>query len=107
RRVPLSPLSPDAVARLAEPYGIDPLELHRTTAGNAFFVTEVLATGGTEIPATVRDAVLARTGRRSPGARAVLDAVAISPQHAETWLLETLAGAMDSRLDECITSGVL
>ena len=25
RRVPLSPLSPDAVARLAEPYGIDPL----------------------------------------------------------------------------------
>ena len=27
RRVPLSPLSPDAVARLAEPYGIDPLEL--------------------------------------------------------------------------------
>ena len=50
RRVPLSPLSPDAVARLAEPYGIDPLELHRTTAGNAFFVTEVLAAGGSGDP---------------------------------------------------------
>ena len=107
RRVPLSPLSPDAVARLAEPYGIDPLELHRTTAGNAFFVTEVLASGGTEIPATVRDAVLARTGRLSPDARAVLDAVAIAPPHAETWLLETLSGSLDARLDECITSGVL
>ena len=69
RRIPLSPLSPSAVARLAEPYGIDPQELHRTTAGNAFFVTEVLASGGTEIPATVRDAVLARAGRLSPGAR--------------------------------------
>ncbi len=107
RRVPLSPLSPDAVTRLAKPHGIDPLELHRTTAGNAFFVTEVLASGGTEIPATVRDAVLARTGRLSPEARAVLDAVAIAPPHAETWLVETLSGSIDARLDECITSGVL
>jgi DNA-binding CsgD family transcriptional regulator/tetratricopeptide (TPR) repeat protein len=107
RRVPLSPLSPDAVARLAEPHGIDPHELHRTTAGNAFFVTEVLASGGTEIPATVRDAVLARAGRLSPGARDVLDAVAIAPPHAETWLIEALSGAIDARLDECVASGVL
>ena len=107
RRVPLLPLSPDAVARLAEPYGIDPLALHRTTAGNAFFVTEVLATGGTEIPVTVRDAVLARAGRLSPDARAVLDAVAIAPPHVETWLVEMLSGPIDARLDECITSGVL
>ena len=107
RRIPLSPLSPDAVARLAEPYAIDPVELHRRTGGNAFFVTEVLASGGTEIPATVRDAVLARTGRLSPDAQVVLDAVAIVPPHAETWLLETLCGAIDARLDECVTAGVL
>ena len=107
RRVPLAPLSPAAVARLAEPYGIDPQELHRTTAGNAFFVTEVLAAGGTEIPATVRDAVLARAGRLSPGAQDVLDAVAIAPPHAEMWLVEALSGAIDARLDECVASGVL
>jgi DNA-binding CsgD family transcriptional regulator/tetratricopeptide (TPR) repeat protein len=107
RRVPLSPLSPAAVARLAEPYGVDPEELHRTTAGNAFFVTEVLASGDEEIPATVRDAVLARAGRLSPDARDVLDAVAIAPPHAETWLVEALSGTVDARLDECISSGVL
>lgn len=107
RRVPLPPLSPAAVARLAEPYGIDPEELHRATAGNAFFVTEVLAAGGGEIPGTVRDAVHARAGRLSPGARDVLDAIAIAPPHAETWLLEALSGAVDSRLDECVASGML
>ena len=107
RRVPLSPLSPAAVARLAEPYRIDPEELHRTTAGNAFFVTEVLASGGTDIPATVRDAVLARAGRLSSDARDVLEAVAIAPPHAETWLVEALSGVIDARLDECIASGVL
>jgi len=108
RRMVVAPLSPAAVGRLAEPSGIDADELHRATAGNAFFVTEVLASScGTDIPPTVRDAVLARTGRLPPGTREVLDAVAIAPPHAETWLVEALSGAIDARLDECIAAGVL
>ena len=38
-------------------------------SGNPFFVTEVLASGGEAIPATVRDAVLARTARLGDEAR--------------------------------------
>ena len=53
-------LSPRAVAELAEPTKVNPVELYRRTGGNAFFVTEVLAAGTHEIPSTVRDAVLAR-----------------------------------------------
>ena len=56
-RVPLAPLSLEAVAELAEPYGLDG-ELYRVTAGNPFFVTEVCASGNGGIPATVRDSVL-------------------------------------------------
>ena len=69
-RVLLAPLSPEAVADLAEPYGVDPDGLHRVTGGNPFFVTEVLASGEHEIPATVRDAVLARAARLTLAARA-------------------------------------
>ena len=50
-RLTLAPLSPAAVAELAEPHGLDADELYRTTAGNPFFVTEVLAAGGREDPA--------------------------------------------------------
>ena len=57
------PLSAAAVAELAAPHGVDAAELHRRTAGNPFFVTEALAAGGVEMPATVRDAVLARAAR--------------------------------------------
>ena len=46
-RLRLAPLSPPAVAQLALPYGVDPNELHQITGGNPFFVTEVLASGGT------------------------------------------------------------
>ena len=107
KRVKLSPLSPTAVAELAEPYGIDPNGLHDVTGGNPFFVTEVLAAGEAGIPATVRDAVLARAARLKAPAREVLEAVSIATPHAELWLVEALAGDIDSRLDECIASGML
>jgi DNA-binding CsgD family transcriptional regulator len=106
-RVGLAPLSPDGVAQLAEPHGIDPDGLHRVTSGNPFFVTEVLASGGDEIPATVRDAVLARAARLTPAARSVLEAVAVATPHAELWLVAALSGEIDARLDECIASGML
>ena len=93
-RVPLAPLSLEAVAQLAEPYGVDAGELYRVTAGNPFFVTEVCASGNGGIPATVRDSVLARSARLSSEARTLLDAVAIVPPQVELWLLETLAGAV-------------
>src|SRR5262245_6865795 len=106
-RVRLESLTPDGVARLAEPYGVDPQELHRVTGGNPFFVTEVLASGEHEIPATIRDAVLARAARLSVAARRVLEAVSIVAPHAELWLVESLSGEIDARLDECVASGML
>ena len=46
------------------PYGVDETDLFDKTAGNPLFVTEVLADGGgTTIPSTVHDAVLARAAR--------------------------------------------
>jgi DNA-binding CsgD family transcriptional regulator/tetratricopeptide (TPR) repeat protein len=107
RRLELSPLSAAAVATLAESSAIDATELHERTGGNPFFVTEALAAEAETLPATVRDAVLARAARLSIEARAVLDAVAVVPQRAEVWLLEALSeGALDG-LDECVSSGML
>jgi DNA-binding CsgD family transcriptional regulator len=100
-------LSPAAVTQLAEPHGIDADELYRRTAGNPFFVSEVLASGDREIPPTVRDAVLARAARLSPTARTLLGAVAVSQPQAELWLLEALAGEELAALDECLSSGML
>ena len=107
RRMVVDALSPDAVARLAEPKGIDADDLYRTTGGNPFFVTEVLAAGDAEIPNTVRDAVFARAARLSPTARTLLEAVAIVPPNGELWLLEALAPEAIGHIDECLASGML
>ncbi|HSI97943.1 MAG TPA: AAA family ATPase, partial [Gaiellaceae bacterium] len=108
-RISLEPLSPGAVAVLAEPHAADPDELFRRTSGNPFFVTEVLAAGGAgrEIPESVRDAVLARVARLSTAAQERLEAVAIVPPRAELWLLEGLGEGGLAALDECLVSGML
>ena len=106
-RLTLAPLSPAAVARLAQPYAIDADDLYRRTAGNPFFVTEVVAAGAHAIPPTVRDAVLARAARLDPAARRLLDAVAVARPQAELWLLEALSDDGLARVEDCLASGML
>jgi len=106
-RLKIEPFSPEAVRRLAAPHGLDADELYGKTAGNPFFVMEVLAGANEEIPSTIRDAVLARAARLSPSAAALLEAVAVAPAEVELWLLEALAGDVIDCLDECVTSGML
>jgi class 3 adenylate cyclase/tetratricopeptide (TPR) repeat protein len=107
RRVDLAPLSRDALARLAAPRGIDADELYRRTGGNPFFATEALAAGDAEVPATVREAVLARAASLSSEAEALIEAAAVAPPHVPLWLLQALTQGDLDALEECLTSGML
>jgi DNA-binding CsgD family transcriptional regulator/tetratricopeptide (TPR) repeat protein len=101
-RLELPPLSAEAVRTLAEPHGVDADALHRSTGGNPFYVTEVLSAPAAAIPATVRDAVLARAARLSPPARELLERLAVVPGAADPELID----ASDEPLDECLLSGM-
>jgi DNA-binding CsgD family transcriptional regulator len=105
-RIPLAPLSLEAVGALAAEHGVDAADLYRRTNGNPFFVTELLA-AGTDLPETLRDAVLARAAHLGPQARSVVDAAAVTPPHAELWLLDALVPGAQEVLDECLASGML
>jgi DNA-binding CsgD family transcriptional regulator len=106
-RLRLAALSREAVASLAAPHGAVAEELYVKTGGNPFFVTEALAAADEEIPATVRDAVLGRAARLSPGARMLLDAIAVAGSQAELWLLDALASDGARYLEECLGSGIV
>lgn len=107
QRLAPQPLSLDAVRELAAEHDVDVMQLHGRTGGNPFFVTEVLAAGGLDVPATVRDAVLARAARLRPSARAILDAAAVAGPRIEPWLLQDLVAAESSSVEECLATGVL
>lgn len=106
-RLELPPLSLEAITKLAELHGLDAHDLFRKTAGNPFFVTELLAAGDDDMPPTVRDTVLGRAGRLSSAARGVLEAVAVVPPRIEMWLLDALVGEGVVHLDDCLASGML
>jgi DNA-binding CsgD family transcriptional regulator/tetratricopeptide (TPR) repeat protein len=107
RRLPLRPLSVDAVARLSRGSGLDPAALSAATGGNPFYVTEAVAAPHVEVPATVVDAVLARMGELSPAAREACEQLAVVPGHVESWLAEALLGADSAGLAEAEERGVV
>jgi DNA-binding CsgD family transcriptional regulator/tetratricopeptide (TPR) repeat protein len=106
RRIRLSPLSPSAVAAMAEPFGADAAELYRRTDGNPFFVTELLAHDA-GMPETVADAVLARAGRLDPPTREVVEAVAVAGPSAERWVLDRVVPDAEERRDDAVAGGLV
>jgi len=106
-RLMLPRLSADAVRALAGGSGIDPAMLYQQTSGNPFFIAEVLASGGAGIPASVRDAVLARVARLSEPARSVLEAAGVIGTTVDPSLLSAVTGPVLEPLEECVAMGML
>ena len=106
-RMRLPPLSRAAVQELANPHAVDADELYDQTGGNPFFVTEVLAGDSMEVPATVREAVLARMHRLGPAAQGVLEAVADRPAASRD--VAPGRGLPDEveHIDACLAAGML
>lgn len=105
RRVELEPLSAAAVARLAETSAIDPSLLYRLTNGNPFYVTEILRSGLRSLPASARDAVLARVAGLGGTARETLEIAALAGTRVEVDLLNAVVGS--EAVDEIVSAGML
>ena len=106
-RISVEPLSRAAVGVLASGHAVDLDELYRRTAGNPFYVSEVLAAGDDAVPPTVRDAIIARCSRLDDDTRGVLDAVACSPQPTEMWLLDAVAAGQPQAVAAALDAGLL
>jgi hypothetical protein len=82
-------------------------DLFRLTGGNPFYVNEVVSAGTDEIPATARDAILARTARLSAPASDVLDVAALTGSKVEVDLLRAVTACGPADLDELVASGLV
>lgn len=110
-RITLEPLSPEAVAVLAEQTGSSSTDLYRITGGNPFFVTELLASGETEptrVPDSIRDVIWSRLSRLEAGEREALEVMSIVPGSVEPWLIRALLGVEgETFVDQCVARGLL
>ena len=106
-RIQLARLSVDAVRKLVAGKALDVEALHRQTAGNPFFISEIVATSGRGIPVTVRDAVLARAAKLKPRGRNLLELAAVIGTRIEHRVLEEALAHAPDGLADCIAVGML
>ena len=105
--LPLEPLSTAAVEQMTAGTLLAADEVHTVTGGNPFFVSEIVANPGTAVPASVRDAVLARLDLTSATARHGLQVLSVIPARAERWLAEAMLPAAEAVLHEAERRGLL
>ncbi|MFF2372098.1 ATP-binding protein [Agromyces sp. NPDC058110] len=88
-RLQLRPLTIDAVTAIVGE-AADPARVLEVTGGNPFFVGEIARHPGDEMPATVRDAVLASTAQVDGAGRDILELIAVAPDGLDDRLLPPL-----------------
>ncbi len=107
-RLRLARLSPAAVRRLSADLPIDADRVFGITAGNPYFVTEVLASGDTEaVPLTIADALRARLAALDPHVLDAVQQLAVVPSAVERWLVEALLPDGFTGLAEAEQQGIL
>jgi DNA-binding CsgD family transcriptional regulator/tetratricopeptide (TPR) repeat protein len=108
-RTQLPPLTATGVRQLLEAAGsaLDADVIFQRTGGNPFYLTEVLAAGAEQVPATVRDAVLARVSRLSQAGREAAAAASVLGRRAEVGFLAAVSGQPLTAVGECLDRGVL
>ena len=105
-RITLQALSLDAVRRMAGATH-DARTVFALTSGNPFFVTEVLRAGGHAVPASVREAILARRACLPVEARQVLDLVSVVPSRVEIEIVRASVTPAAEVLMPVIEAGLL
>nr|WP_238175980.1 helix-turn-helix transcriptional regulator [Kribbella albertanoniae] len=108
RHLPLRRLTLEAVRQLCVGSSSNPDEVFAATAGNPFFVSEMLTHGATHgVPDTVVDAVQSRIRNLSPGALAAVEQLAVLPGAVDRRLVEQLADGSTTDLAEAEERGLL
>lgn len=92
-RVELSAISAEGTALMAKRAGREIKNLHAVTAGNPFFVTELLANEGwdnEQVPASIQDAIGSRVNRLTPSEQKFLETISVIPHGIDEPLVQAL-----------------
>lgn len=110
QRLEVAPLTLEGVRQLAKGTSLDVEHLHRMTAGNPFFVNELISSesDGRSLPESIRDALRSRRARIGKSANAALDVMSVFPSPLPDWLLTRMLSKSGSKSCEaCVAAGIL
>ncbi|TMI94120.1 MAG: hypothetical protein E6H06_10015 [Bacteroidetes bacterium] len=106
-RLELTPLSRQAVQKLADQKGYDGEDVYSISAGNPFYVNEILASYSSGIPNNVKDSILSVYNRLEEEAKNVWQQLSVIPEGLEVSRLYKIDHSWHEAIGNCIASRIL
>jgi len=106
-RIPLLPLSKEAVDKMAEEKGRNADNVYSISGGNPFYVNEILASYSPGVPDNIKDAILSVYNRQEEGTRNAWELFSIIPEGLEINRFAKIKSLWDEPLDHCFALKII
>lgn len=106
-RIELTPLSREAVQKLADEKGYDGEDVYTITGGNPFYVNEILASYSPGVPSNVKDSVLSVYNLLGSETRNVWQQLSVIPEGLELDRLYKIDHSWHELIGHCIATRIL
>ncbi|HVU55037.1 MAG TPA: AAA family ATPase [Puia sp.] len=106
-RMQLTPLSREAVDKMATERGYKGEDVYRLSGGNPFYVNEILASYSTGVPDNIKDSILSVYNRLSDKVRQIWQILAILPTGLEVRHLERIDPSYIEAIESCMDMKIL
>jgi ATP/maltotriose-dependent transcriptional regulator MalT len=106
-RMQLTPLSRQAVEKMSDEKGYRGEDVYSISAGNPFYVNEILASYNVGVPDNIKDSILASYNRQEGTTRQVWELLSVIPTSLEVKYLEKFEPSYATALERCLESKIL
>jgi hypothetical protein len=106
-RLQLSPLSKEAVDKMATEKGYKGKEVYSISGGNPFYVNEILASYSTGIPDNIKDSILSVYNRQNEKTKQVWQILSVIPSGLEAKYLEKLEPYYSEAIHDSLDTKIL
>jgi len=106
-RMQLTPLSREAVEKMAKEKGYSGEDVYSISGGNPFYVNEILASYSLGVPDNIKDAILSVYNRMGERTKQVWQILSVLPTGCEVRYLEKLEPAYIAAIEPCMNARIL
>jgi ATP/maltotriose-dependent transcriptional regulator MalT len=106
-RLKLTPLSKEAVEKLAIEKGYKGEDVYSISGGNPFYVNEILASYSPGVPDNIKDAILSVYDRQEEGTKNAWQMCSVIPEGIEVSRFAKIRASWDEGMDHCFALQII
>ena len=106
-RLQLSPLSKEAVEKMAVQRGYKGEDVFSISGGNPFYVTEILASYSPGVPDNIKDAILSVYLQQEKGTKNAWEICSVIPEGLEINRFAKIKSSLDAEMDHCFALRII